>query len=47
MNGNVVTSKEVKREAFDEIADLCTLLELKSKKERDISLRFSQIFQAL
>ena len=24
MNGNVVTYKEVKRKAFDEIADLCT-----------------------
>ena len=24
MNGNVVTYKEVKREAFNEVADLCT-----------------------
>lgn len=24
MNGNIVTYKEVKREAFDEVANLCT-----------------------
>lgn len=24
MNGNIVTYKEVKREAFDEVAELCT-----------------------
>ena len=24
MNGNIVTYKEVKRKAFDEVADLCT-----------------------